>query len=55
MASADIPAAHARLSYAKVAEYQRRDLVHFHAVIRADRTSRPVPGRIRPTGPSAAT
>jgi hypothetical protein len=28
--------AHARLSYAKVAEYQRRGLVHFHAVIRLD-------------------
>jgi len=27
---------HARLSYAKVAEYQRRGLVHFHAVIRVD-------------------
>ena len=27
---------HARLSYAKVAEYQRRGLVHFHAIIRLD-------------------
>jgi hypothetical protein len=27
---------HARLSYAKVAEYQRRGLVHFHAVLRVD-------------------
>ncbi|MBP2474020.1 hypothetical protein JOF53_002892 [Crossiella equi] len=27
---------HARLSYAKVAEYQRRGLLHFHAVIRLD-------------------
>ncbi|MFT7835154.1 replication initiation protein [Saccharothrix sp. BKS2] len=27
---------HARVSYAKVAEYQRRGLVHFHAVIRLD-------------------
>ena len=27
---------YARLSYAKVAEYQRRGLVHFHAVIRLD-------------------
>ncbi|SFR29348.1 hypothetical protein SAMN04488564_118149 [Lentzea waywayandensis] len=27
---------HARVSYAKVAEYQRRGLVHFHAVIRID-------------------
>lgn len=26
----------ARLSYAKVAEYQRRGLVHFHAVVRLD-------------------
>ncbi|MBL8928128.1 MAG: hypothetical protein JNM77_18130 [Pseudonocardia sp.] len=29
-------AQHARLSYAKVAEYQRRGLVHFHAAIRLD-------------------
>ncbi|WP_416963131.1 replication initiator [Streptomyces sp. Agncl-13] len=34
----------ARLSYAKVAEYQRRGLVHFHAVIRLD----------GPDGPSSA-
>jgi Replication initiator protein, pSAM2 len=27
---------HARLSYTKVAEYQRRGLIHFHAVIRLD-------------------
>ncbi|MBM7811924.1 replication initiator [Saccharothrix algeriensis] len=27
---------HARVSYAKVAEYQRRGLVHFHAVVRLD-------------------
>lgn len=27
---------HLRISYAKVAEYQRRGLVHFHAIIRAD-------------------
>ncbi|WP_377862581.1 replication initiator [Allokutzneria oryzae] len=27
---------HARLSYGKVAEYQRRGLIHFHAVIRVD-------------------
>ncbi|GAA3433369.1 replication initiator [Kutzneria kofuensis] len=27
---------HARLSYAKVAEYQRRGLVHFHAMVRVD-------------------
>lgn len=38
-------AGHARLSYAKVAEYQRRGLVHFHAVIRVD----------GPDGPSDAT
>lgn len=35
----------ARLSYAKVAEYQRRGLVHFHAVIRID-------GPDGPTDPS---
>ena len=29
-------AGHARISYAKVGEYQRRGLVHFHAVIRID-------------------
>ncbi|MGW9480557.1 replication initiator [Saccharomonospora azurea] len=33
---------HARLSYSKVAEYQRRGLVHFHALIRLD----------GPTGPA---
>ncbi|MBB3051145.1 hypothetical protein FHS23_002168 [Prauserella isguenensis] len=27
---------HARLSYGKVAEYQRRGLIHFHAVVRID-------------------
>jgi hypothetical protein len=27
---------HARIAYAKVAEYQRRGLIHFHAVIRLD-------------------
>jgi hypothetical protein len=32
---------HARISYAKVAEYQRRGLVHFHAVIRIDPTDPP--------------
>ncbi len=32
---------HLRISYAKVAEYQRRGLVHFHAVIRADGPSGP--------------
>ncbi|GGM72667.1 plasmid replication initiator protein [Longimycelium tulufanense] len=36
---------HARLSYAKVAEYQRRGMVHFHAVIRVD----------GPTGPTDPT
>ncbi len=38
---------HARLSYAKVAEYQRRGLVHFHAVIRLD-------GPDGPTDPAPA-
>uniref|UniRef100_UPI00313E8928 replication initiator n=1 Tax=Streptomyces sp. AC1-42W TaxID=2218666 RepID=UPI00313E8928 len=37
-----------RVSFAKVAEYQKRGLVHFHAVIRFDgpdgHTSRPRPG-----------
>ncbi|WP_229403486.1 replication initiator [Micromonospora okii] len=33
--------AYLRISYAKVAEYQRRGLVHFHAVIRADGPSGP--------------
>jgi hypothetical protein len=37
-------AAQLRVSYAKVAEYQRRGVVHFHAVIRLD----------GPAGPSAA-
>jgi hypothetical protein len=36
--------AQARLSYAKVAEYQRRGVVHFHAIIRLD----------GPTGPATA-
>jgi hypothetical protein len=39
-AAAGVPvrafAGHARLAYAKVAEFQRRGLVHFHAVIRID-------------------
>jgi hypothetical protein len=33
---------HARLSFAKVAEYQRRGLVHFHAVIRLDGAEGPI-------------
>ena len=37
-------ATQARLSYAKVAEYQRRGIVHFHAIIRLD----------GPTGPATA-
>jgi hypothetical protein len=37
-------AAQVRVSYAKVAEYQRRGVVHFHAVIRID----------GPTGPATA-
>ena len=42
---------HARLSYAKVAEYQRRGLVHFHAVIRLDGPDGPTDPhrRARPT------
>ncbi|MBC3194151.1 replication initiation protein [Pseudonocardia sp. C8] len=35
---------HARLSYAKVAEYQRRGLVHFHAVVRLDGPDGPTTG-----------
>ncbi|GAB3291843.1 replication initiator [Parasphingorhabdus pacifica] len=38
---------HARLSFAKVAEYQRRGLIHFHAVLRLDGPdgpSDPTPG-----------
>jgi hypothetical protein len=34
-------AAQARVSYAKVAEYQRRGVVHFHAVIRLDGSTGP--------------
>jgi len=34
-------AAQARLSYAKVAEYQRRGVVHFHAIVRLDGRTRP--------------
>jgi Replication initiator protein, pSAM2 len=37
-------AAHVRVSFAKVAEYQRRGVVHFHAIIRLD----------GPTGPGTA-
>ena len=48
---------HARLSYAKVAEYQRRGLVHFHAVVRLDGpdgpTNRP-PASITAEGLNAA-
>ena len=33
--------AHARLSYLKVAEFQRRGLVHFHVVLRADGPGEP--------------
>jgi hypothetical protein len=33
---------HARLSYAKVAEFQRRGLVHFHAAVRVDGPDGPV-------------
>ncbi|XVQ10567.1 replication initiator [Spirillospora sp. CA-255316] len=38
------------VSFAKVAEYQRRGLVHFHAVIRLDR-----PGGPKATPPAWAT
>ncbi|MCX2732010.1 replication initiation protein [Saccharopolyspora sp. NFXS83] len=41
---------HARLSYAKVAEYQRRGAIHFHAVIRLDR-----PGGASDQAPAWAT
>ena len=41
----------ARLSYAKVAEYQRRGLVHFHAVVRVDGPDGP--GDPTPRGISA--
>jgi hypothetical protein len=41
-------AQHGRLSFAKVAEYQRRGLVHFHAVIRID-------GPDGPSGPPPPT
>jgi hypothetical protein len=34
-------AAQARISYAKVAEYQRRGVVHFHAIIRLDGSTGP--------------
>ncbi|MFG1941593.1 replication initiator [Nonomuraea sp. NPDC048826] len=37
----DLPC-HLRLSFAKVAEYQRRGVVHFHAVIRLDGPDGPV-------------
>src|SRR5262244_763999 len=40
-------AAQVRVSYAKVAEYQRRGVVHFHAIIRLDGP----PGRRRPRPP----
>ncbi|MGW6445569.1 replication initiator [Lentzea sp. NPDC055074] len=36
---------HARVSYAKVAEYQRRGLVHFQAVIRIDGRTVPLTRR----------
>jgi hypothetical protein len=42
---------HLRISYAKVAEYQRRGLVHFHAVIRVDGPDGP--GTLPPSGVTA--
>lgn len=42
---------HLRLSYAKVAEYQRRGVVHFHAVVRIDGPE----GPDGPTPPSTVT
>jgi hypothetical protein len=42
---------HARISYAKVAEYQHRGLIHFHAVIRLDGpngAADPAPGWAHP-------
>ncbi len=42
-----------RVRYAKVAEYQRRGVVHFHAVIRLDATPpRDDPGRVAPPPPA---
>ena len=50
---------HARLSFAKVAEYQRRGVVHFHAVIRLDGpdgpTDRPRPGHPRRLSDAVST
>jgi hypothetical protein len=37
-------AAQVRVSFAKVAEYQRRGVVHFHAIIRLDGPAGPVTG-----------
>ena len=45
-------AAQIRVSYAKVAEYQRRGVVHFHAVIRLDGPAGPATAR--PPGPPSA-
>jgi hypothetical protein len=45
-------AAQVRLSYAKVAEYQRRGVVHFHAIIRS--TAPPGRPRPHPPGPPSA-
>lgn len=48
-------AAQVRVSYAKVAEYQRRGVVHFHAIIRLDGPAGPttprLPGRPTPCSP----
>lgn len=39
-------AAQVRISYAKVAEYQRRGVVHFHAIIRLDGPNGPATARL---------
>ena len=45
-------AAQVRVSFAKVAEYQRRGVVHFHAIIRLDGPTGPTPPH--PPGPPSA-
>ena len=52
-------AAQLRVSYAKVAEYQRRGVVHFHAIIRLDGPAGPAdtppPGGPSPCSPPPST